>query len=111
MAVTRTAKKLAQVALGNTMAAIYTSPTSTKTQIVEMWFANTSAATTRKISLAAHGTAAGNIIVPELEIPANGTKVINASKVVLEASEALAAKQDAGADVIATLYGVQEVSS
>jgi len=110
MAVTRSAKKLAQSALGTEAAAVYTSPANTVTQVTEIWLANTNTTTARKVAIYAHGTAAGNTLIPELEIPAKGTKIVNA-KIVLAAAEVFSAKQDTGTDVIITAYGVQEVTS
>lgn len=104
-----TPMRLAQSALSTTMTARYTTPTSRRAQVTEIWLANNNTTTARKVVIAAHGTASTNMIIPEIEIPANGTKVISGSKIVLTAAEVLAAKQDVGTDVILTAYGIEEV--
>ena len=109
MAITRSAKKLVQSALSTSASAKYTSPANTKTQVTEIWLANTNTTTARKVTLYAHGVAAGNTILQDLEITAKGTVILDNCKIVLEATEVLAAKQDAGTDVILTAYGIQEV--
>ena len=111
MPVTRTPKKLAQTALSTTVTARYTAPAATVTQITEIWLANTNTTTARTVALYAHGTAANNTLIQAIKIPANGTKGIDGSKIVLAAGEVLAGKQDAGTDVILTAYGIEEVTS
>lgn len=110
MAVTRSAKKLCQSTLASTVTAEYTSPANTKTQVTEIWLTNTSGVT-RTISLYAHGLANVNTLISSLPIEAGGVRVINGSKIVLEAAEVLGGKQDVGEDVILTAYGIQEVTS
>lgn len=106
---TRTPKKLAQAALTSSMTAVYTAPAATKTQITEIWIANTSASTARKISLAAHGTATANTIIPEQEIAAKGYAALGDTKIVLAAEEVFAGMVDAGSnETIITLYGIEE---
>ena len=106
----RSAKKLAQTALSTTMAARYTSPAGTVTQVTEIWLTNTNTTTVRTVTLRAHGTAAGNTLADRIEIPARDTAIIDGCKIVLEAGDVLAASQDAGTDVILTAYGIQEVA-
>ena len=101
--------RLAQTALTATIATVYTTPASRRTQITEIWLANTNATTVRRVTLRAHGSAVGNTILPSIEIAANGTQIIDGSKIVLAAGEVFAAMQDAGTDVILTAYGVEEV--
>jgi len=103
-----TPKRLAQVALSTTATARYTCPASTIAQITEIWLANTNTTTVRKVSLYAHGTATTNTLIHEIEIPAKGTVIIDNAKIVLTASQVLAAKQDVGTDVILTAYGIEE---
>lgn len=107
----RSAKKLAQTALSNSMVARYTSPASTKTQITEIWLTNTNTTTARTVTLRAHGTASANTLLQEISIGAKETVIIDGCKIVLEATEGLAASQDAGTDIILTAYGIQEVTS
>ena len=104
-----TPMRLSQTALSATMAAVYTTPASRRTQITEIWLANNNTTTARRVTLRAHGTAATNNIVPSIEIAANGTQIIDSSKIVLAAGQVLAALQDVGTDVILTAYGVEEV--
>ena len=104
----RIPKRLAQTALSTTATAHYTAPASTTTQITEIWLTNTNTTTVRKVALYAHGTAAANTIVHELEIPAKGTNILDGCKIVLTAAQVLAAKQDVGTDVILTAYGIEE---
>lgn len=101
--------RLAQTALSATIAAVYTTPASRRTQITEIWLANTNTTAARRVTLRAHGTAATNTILPSIEIAANGTQIIDGSKIVLAAGQIFAAMQDAGTDVILTAYGVEEV--
>ena len=101
--------RLAQTALSATVAAVYTTPASRRTQITEIWLANNNTTTARRVTLRAHGTAVANTIIPSIEIAANGTQIIDSSKIVLAAEQVLAALQDVGTDVILTAYGVEEV--
>lgn len=106
---TRTPKKLAQAALTTSMAAVYTAPANTTTQITEIWIANTNTTTARKISLATHGTATANTLVPEQEIAAKGYAAFSDTKIVLAAGEVIAGKVDTGSnETIITLYGIEE---
>jgi hypothetical protein len=111
VAVTRRGKKLAQTALSSAVTARYTSPANTATQVTEIYLTNTNTTTARKAGLYAHGTAGTNVLIPEIEIAANGAEVLSNLKIWLEAGEVLAAKQDDGTDVIMTAYGIQEVTS
>ena len=101
--------RLAQIALSATIAAVYTTPASRRTQITEIWLANTNTTTARRVTLRTHGTVVANTIIPSIEIAANGAQIIDGSKIVLTAGQVLAALQDAGTDVILTAYGVEEV--
>ena len=104
-----TARRLVQATLGITIVAVYTTPPATRTQITEIWLANNNTTTARRVTLRTHGTAVANTIIPSIEIAANGTQIIDSSKIVLTAGQVLAALQDAGTDVILTAYGVEEV--
>ena len=104
-----TPMRLAQTALSATVAAVYTTPASRRTQITEIWLANTNTTTARRVTLRAHGTAATNNLISSIEIAANGTQIISDSKIVLAAAQVLSAMQDVGTDVILTAYGVEEV--
>jgi NAD/NADP transhydrogenase alpha subunit len=106
---TRTPKKLAQSALTNSLVAIYTVPALTTSQVVEVWLSNTNATTARVVTIAVHGNATANQIVPGLSIPALDFKVIDNAKIVLTAGEILYAKIDTGSDVNITIYGLEEV--
>ena len=101
--------RVVQTALSATIAAVYTTPASRRTQITEIWLANNNTTTARRVTLRAHDTAATNTIIPSIEIAANGTQIIDGSKIVLAAGEVFAALQDVGTDVILTAYGVEEV--
>lgn len=104
-----TPKKLCQSVIATSMAAVYTVPASTITQVTEIWITNTNVTTARVVSLAVHGTAAGNTILAPLSLAANETKVISNCRIVLSATEPLAAKVDAGSDVNIAAYGIEEV--
>lgn len=105
---TRTPKKLAQVALTTTLAAVYTAPALATTQVVEMWVANNAAAD-RIITVSAHGTATANIIVPAQTIGASGYANFGGVKIVLTAGEILGMKVNTGSnEVYATIYGIEE---
>lgn len=101
------AKKLFQGALSNALQARYTAPASTQGQVTEIWLANNNTTTARTIQVAAHGSAAANMLIYEMSLAANESKIINAH-IVLEAAEALYAKQDTGTDVTMTAYGTEE---
>ena len=103
----RTPKKLAQSALTTTAATYYTGVTSYRTQLTQIFLANTNTTTTRYVTLYAYGTAAANTIAMKIELAANGSTIID-SKIVLLASETFSAKQDTGTDVTITLFGVEE---
>jgi len=105
----RTAKKLAQTALSSSTTTIYTAPTSTSSQIVEIWIANNSVDTARTVTIYTHGTSSINILVPGLSIPALDFKTIDNSKIVLAAGETISMKQNTGTDITVTLYGVESV--
>lgn len=107
----RTPKKLFQGTLSTTLTTRYTTPANTRTQITEIWIANTNTTTERKVTINAHGTATANILHPSLSVSANGTTVLDNCKIVLTATEVLALKQDTGTDVIVTVYGIEEVIS
>jgi hypothetical protein len=102
----RTAKKLWQGALSNTLTARYTAPTSTSTQVCQIWLANTGTSS-RTITISTHGTAVTNYIITGEVLGPNESRCIDDLKIVLAASEYLAAKQDTGTDVTMTLYGVE----
>lgn len=103
----RVAKKLCQVALGDTATAVYTAPDGGKTQVSEIWLANTGD-TARTVAIYAHGTDTVNLLVPGVEVAAYGTQIIDGSKIILGSEEVLAGKQDTGTDVILTAYGIEE---
>jgi hypothetical protein len=105
---TRTPKKLAQSALSGSTATIYTCPSSTTAQIVEIWIANNHATIARTVTVYVHGTGSGNIIIPGLSIPALDFKVLDSTKIVLAAGETISMKEDTGTDVVVTLYGIEE---
>ena len=105
---TRTPKKLAQTTLSTSMTAVYTAPSGTVTQITEIWVSNTNTTSARKISIAAHGTATANVLIPVQEIAENGYATFSDSKIVLAAGEVLAGKVDTGTDVNITVYGIEE---
>lgn len=104
-----TAKKLYQGALSTTATALYTVPTNTKTQIVEIWVDNQNINTTRKLSLYAHGVANTNRLSHNIPIAADTGITISDNKIILSAGEAFAMSQDVGTDVVVTIYGVEEV--
>lgn len=103
----RTPKKLSQAALTATTATYYTGVTNYRAQVTQIFLANTNTTTTRYITLYTFGTGVGNVIAQKIEIPANGSVIID-SKIVLLATETLSAKQDTGTDVTMTLFGIEE---
>lgn len=105
----RTPKKLVQVALDSTVTARYTVPAATKTQVVSIHLVNTSLTTTRNVFLYAHGVTSSNAVIGKITIRPEEGVIAESLKIILEATEVLAAKQDSGADVILTAYGVEEV--
>jgi len=104
----RTPKKLYQGALSTTATAIYTTPANTRTQITEIWIANTNTTTIRNVTLYAHGLATANILIPLTPIALSGLQMLDNTKIVLLATETIGFKQDIGTDVIVTIYGIEE---
>jgi len=77
-----------------------------RTEITEIWLANTSAST-RTVTLYKNGTATTNIIGSSISIPANGSIILPAH-LVFTGTQTLAAKQDTGADCNIAAYGIVE---
>lgn len=103
-----TLKKLAQVYLGTTVAAVYTTPANMRTQIAEVWIDNQNATTQRLIDIHAHGTAIGNRLSHKIPVAADTGITLSDNKIFLNSSEVLALKQDVGTDVLVTVYGYEE---
>lgn len=103
-----TAKRLAQATLSTTLTAIYTAPTGKTAQAVEIWFANNNASTIRNVAVNSPSNAAGNVLIPKLPIAPLGFQVYQSIKIILVAGESIYASQDAGADVVMTVYGGEE---
>jgi hypothetical protein len=103
----RTPKKLGQSALNTTAVTVYTGQTNYRTQVTQLFIANTNTTTTRYVKVMAYGTAAGNVLIQNIELPAKGSVVID-SKIVLLVNETLSALQDTGTDVTFTAFGVEE---
>lgn len=103
-----TLKKMYQGTLSTSVIAKYTCPADTQAQVVDILLVNQNATTVRKVSVYAHGTASINIIYNNIEIPAADGVSIGVNRIILEAGEVLAFKQDVGTDVVATIYGIEE---
>jgi hypothetical protein len=103
----RTAKKLSQSGLTSSHIAQVTGAADTITQVTTVFLANNNTTTTRYVALAAHGSAAGNVLFPNIELAAKAGVAITVP-VVLAAGEILYAKQDTGTDVTMTAYGIEE---
>lgn len=104
----RIPKRLFQKNLTTKAENLYKTPASKRTQVVEIWIANTNSTETRAISLYAHGLADSNVLLKELELQPNATKIISESKIILDSLDVLGAKQLEGVDVIVTAYGIEE---
>lgn len=104
-----TLKKLFQGALSTSLAAKYTTPTKTQTQVTDIWLDNQNTTTTRFVKLHAHGTATTNRLVGKIQIRAGESVNISQGRIVLNAGEVLALAQDVGTDVVCTVYGIEEV--
>ena len=104
----RTPKKLYQGALSTTATAVYTAPTNVRTQITEIWIANTNTTTTRNVTVFAHGLANANTLIPLTPIAMSGLQMLDSTKIVLVPTDTIGFKQDVGADVIVTIYGIEE---
>ena len=106
----RTPKKLGQVAL-NVSGSVVTIATGAaiRTQVTQLFLANTGGSA-RTVTLLAHGTGvlAANILIPPISLAANEGKIIDDLKIVLGPGETLRAYQNAGTDVTATAYGIEE---
>ena len=104
----RIPKKLFQGALSTVATAAYTAPANTRTQVTEIWIANTNTTTIRNVTVFAHGLATANTLIPLSPIAANGLQMLDGTKIVLTATETVGFKQDVGTDVIVTIYGIEE---
>ncbi|WP_026395299.1 hypothetical protein [Acetobacterium malicum] len=104
-----TLKKIFQGALSTAVTARYTCPASKQAQITDIWLDNQNTTTTRYVSLYAHGTAATNRLVGKIQIRPGYSVNISQGRIVLDAGQVLALAQDVGTDVVATIYGTEEV--
>lgn len=112
-----TAKKLAQATLNvsGSVVTLVTGVASGHTEISSIWFANTGV-TARVVTLLAHGTgitAAYELITFTLQPRGNEGSTylfqMNGAPLILIAADTLRAYQDAGTDVNAVCYGIEEV--
>lgn len=104
----RAIKRLAQTALSTTVANRVTVSGSAIAQITQLFLAN-NGSTMRVVTLYHGGLADANRLVNGIEVAAGGSVVIDDLKVVVTSTLALAAKQDAGTDIILTAFGIEEV--
>lgn len=104
-----TPKKLYQGALSASVTTLYTVPLNTRTQICEIWIDNQNASLDRKLNIYAHGTASSNRLVHNISISSDTGITLENLKITLGASEVIAMSQDAGTDVVVTIYGYEEV--
>lgn len=104
-----TLKKLYQGALSTSVVAKYTCPAGTQAQVTDIWLDNQNATTVRNVALYAHGTASTNRLAGKIALSPGTGLVISDNKIILGASEVLSLSQDVGTDVIATIYGYEEV--
>lgn len=100
-------KKLFQGAISASANAVYTAPVSYRTQVCEIWLANTGT-TDRTVTIYAHGVASANIIACGIAIKAGESKCLADNKIVLAAAETLGLKQNVGTDINVTCYGYEE---
>ncbi|MHB8077420.1 hypothetical protein [Desulfosporosinus fructosivorans] len=103
----RIPKKLGQSVLNTTAVTLYTGQIGYRTQVLQIFVANTNTTTARYVKLMAYGTGVGNVLIQNLELPAKGSAVIDTKLVVL-ASETISALQDTGTDVTVTVLGIEE---
>ena len=104
----RQPKKLFQTTSTSSVAVIYTAPSSTTPQITEMWICNTNTSSTVTFSVYVHGTASTNLLLNENTLITRETKIVDGSKLILATGETVAFKQDSGADIVITGYGIEE---
>lgn len=102
-------KKLFQGALSESVTTLYTTPSKVRTQIVEIWVDNQNTTTDRKINIYAHGTASTNRLNHNIPITKDTGITISENKIILDAGEVFAMSQNAGTDVVVTIYGIEEV--
>ena len=104
------AKKLAQTALSDTASAIVTPATGSKVYVTSFRLINTGSVD-RKVTLYAHGNTTNNtVLIATIKAQGAYIETKNEAQIVLDGdTDILYAKQDAGADVIFTLYGTEEV--
>lgn len=103
----RLAKRLAQSALSSSTVTLYTAPASTTAQVTEVYFANTGTAS-RSLTVFVNGTYSTNTVIVGLAVNGTSSVIVQDIKIVLPAASIIAAKQDAGTDVICTIFGVEE---
>lgn len=109
-----TAKKLGQNTLNisATPVTLVTGVTGGHTEISSIWIANTNSSTTRYVTVLAHGTGTNvsNILMPKIELPANGVQLVQLSNspIILIDGDTLRMYQDVGTDVTVTVYGIEE---
>ena len=104
-----TPKKLYQGYLSNVITTVYTVPANTRTQVVDIHVVNQNTTTDRKINIYTHGIATGNQINRNTPVTKDIGVCIADNKIILNAGEVIAFSQDAGTDVLVTIYGIEEV--
>ena len=103
----RTPKKFGQTALSTTATAIVTGEANKRKELLKIYIANTGSST-RKVTLYAYGTEAGNVLVQALTLDPNASALLTDTGIVLLNGETFSAKQDAGNDITITVLGIEE---
>ena len=104
----RTPKKLGQVSLNTSAVTIFANTSSSyRTQVLQLYIANTNTTTARYVTIYAHGTGTGNTIIQSMKLDAKASAILD-TKIVLINTETISGLQDTGTDVIVTAYGIEE---
>ena len=103
----RTPKKFGQVTLNTSVVTVVSGAAGVRRELTKIYIANTGTST-RKVTLYAYGTAAGNVLVQALTLDPNASALLTDTGIVLLNGETFSAKQDAGNDITITVLGIEE---
>lgn len=103
----RTPKKFGQTALNTSVVTVVSGAAGVRRELTKIYIANTGAST-RKVTLYAYGTVAGNVLVQALTLDPNASALLTDTGIVLLNGETFSAKQDAGNDITITVLGIEE---
>ena len=91
----RTPKKLAHALASTALAAAYTVPASTRTQVTEIWIENNDTQVTKNVTITAGRLVFKDSLANMINVPAKETVVISKTNIILTASETIGIYVDA----------------